>query len=86
LAGRLEELERRLSTRARREISPDDLPTESELRVLRLLGSGLTQREIGSQLFLSQNTVKSHTRALYRKLHASTREEAVAQARALGII
>ena len=77
---------KRLSTRSRREISPDDLPTESELRVLRLLGSGLTQREIGSELFLSANTVKSHTRALYRKLNASSREEAIAQARELGII
>jgi ATP/maltotriose-dependent transcriptional regulator MalT len=86
LAARLEELERQLSTRSRREISPDDLPTESELRVLRLLSSGLTQREIGSELFLSANTVKSHTRALYRKLRASSREDAVARARTLGIV
>jgi LuxR family maltose regulon positive regulatory protein len=86
LAARLEELERRLSTRARREISPDDLPTESELRVLRLLASGLSQREIGNELFLSSNTIKSHARALYRKLGASSRAEAVARARELGVI
>jgi ATP/maltotriose-dependent transcriptional regulator MalT len=86
LGARLEELERRLSTRTRREISPDDLPTESELRVLRMLASGLTQREIGRELFLSANTVKSHTRALYRKLRSGSRDEAVARARSLGII
>jgi LuxR family maltose regulon positive regulatory protein len=86
LAARLEELERRLSTRARRGISPDDLPTESELRVLRLLASGLSQREIGNELFLSSNTIKSHARSLYRKLGVSSRDEAVARARELGVI
>jgi LuxR family maltose regulon positive regulatory protein len=86
LAGRLTDLERRLSTRTRREISPDELPTESELRVLRLLASGLSQREIGSELYLSSNTIKTHTRALYRKLRASTRDEALARARTLGLL
>ncbi len=86
LAAKLEQVERQLSTRSRRGVSPDDLPTESELRVLRMLASGLTRREIGSQLFLSPNTVKSHTRALYRKLGAGSREEAIERARTLGLI
>ncbi len=61
-------------------------PSEAELSVLRLLGSDLSQREIGSTLFLSVNTVKTHARALYRKLGVSSREEAVARATALGLL
>jgi LuxR family maltose regulon positive regulatory protein len=86
LAGQLDELDRRLSTRARRDISYDDLPTESELRVLRLMASDVTRSEIATQLFLSSNTVKSHQRALYRKLGVNTREAAVARARELGFV
>lgn len=86
LAAQLDELERRLSTRARRDISYDDLPTESELRVLRLMACDVTRSEIATQLFLSPNTVKSHQRALYRKLGASSREAAVARARELGFV
>ena len=45
-----------------------------------------TQREIGDQLFLSVNTVKGYTKSLYRKLGASSRQEAVARARSLGLV
>lgn len=58
----------------------------SELAVLRLLATDLTQREIGAELYLSLNTVKTHTRGIYRKLGASSRGEAVASAEALGLI
>ncbi|MGA2928081.1 MAG: LuxR C-terminal-related transcriptional regulator, partial [Solirubrobacteraceae bacterium] len=57
-----------------------------ELRVLRLLATDLTQREIGAELYLSLNTIKSHTRSIFRKLGASTREQAVARARELELI
>jgi LuxR family maltose regulon positive regulatory protein len=60
--------------------------SERELGVLRLLASNLTQREIGSELYLSLNTVKSHTRSIFRKLGASGRDEAVARARELELI
>jgi LuxR family transcriptional regulator, maltose regulon positive regulatory protein len=60
--------------------------TERELAVLRLLPSGMTQREIGATLFLSENTVKTHTRGIYRKLAASGRDEAVARARSAGLL
>jgi LuxR family maltose regulon positive regulatory protein len=60
--------------------------SEGELRVLRLLASNLTQREIGAELYLSLNTIKSHTRSIFRKLGASTREQAVARARELELI
>jgi LuxR family maltose regulon positive regulatory protein len=49
--------------------------------VLRLLPTRLTQREIGRELYVSFNTVKTHTRSLYRKLDAAGRREAVVRAR-----
>ena len=52
-----------------------------ELTVLRLLGSGLSEREIGSELFLSFNTVHTHVKSVYRKLGVSSRAEALARAR-----
>ena len=58
----------------------------SERAVLRLLPSGLSQREIGGTLFLSVNTVKTHCRNIYTKLHAQSREEAVARAHDLGLL
>jgi LuxR family maltose regulon positive regulatory protein len=58
----------------------DDL-SERELSVLRLLPSDLSQREIAAELFVSRNTVKTHVRAIFRKLGASARAEAVARAR-----
>jgi LuxR family transcriptional regulator, maltose regulon positive regulatory protein len=60
--------------------------SEAELRVLRLLASDLTQREIGAELYLSLNTIKSHTRSIFRKLGATSREQAVARARELELI
>ena len=54
--------------------------------MLRLLATDLSQREIGAELFLSLNTVKTHTRSLYRKLGVASREEAVARATALGLL
>jgi LuxR family maltose regulon positive regulatory protein len=66
--------------------APGGRLTERELAVLRLLPSGMTQREIGATLFLSENTVKTHTRGIYRKLAASTRDEAIARARSAGLL
>jgi LuxR family maltose regulon positive regulatory protein len=51
--------------------------SDRERTVLRLLGSGLTEREIGRELYLSFNTVHSHVKAIYRKLGVSSRAEAV---------
>jgi len=63
-----------------------ELPTEAELAVLRLLATDLSAREIGGQLFLSPNTVRSHIRAIYRKLGVSSREDAVARAEAMSLL
>ena len=61
-------------------------PSPAELKVLRLLATDLTAREIAAQLYLSANTVRSHTRALYRKLGVRTRADAVARAAKLGLL
>jgi LuxR family maltose regulon positive regulatory protein len=60
--------------------------SERELAVLRLLASSLSQREIGGMLFISVNTVKTHSKSIFRKLGVATRAEAVARARELDLI
>jgi LuxR family maltose regulon positive regulatory protein len=72
--------------------SPDGEPvlvedlTERELAVLRLLQSELALRDIGSELFVSHNTVKGHVKAIYRKLAVHNRNEAVARSRELDLL
>jgi LuxR family maltose regulon positive regulatory protein len=85
LRARLEEIARAL-TPAHRRISPDSDLTERELDVLRYLADGLSKREIGEALFLSFNTIHSHTRSIYQKLRVSSRDAAVARARQLGAL
>jgi LuxR family maltose regulon positive regulatory protein len=60
--------------------------SERELEVLQLIAEGLTNREIASRLFLALNTVKSHSGNIYSKLGVHSRTQAVARARALGIL
>jgi LuxR family maltose regulon positive regulatory protein len=60
--------------------------TGRETEVLRLLEKGLSKREIGRTLYLSFNTIHSHTRSIYRKLDASTREEAIRHALERGLL
>jgi LuxR family maltose regulon positive regulatory protein len=60
--------------------------TSKEVEVLRLLATRLTRREIGQRLYVSLNTVKTHQRALYRKLGVENRNAAVARARKLGLL
>ena len=61
-------------------------PSAAELAVLRGLATGLSRREIGAQLYISLNTVKTHIRELYRKLDVTSRADAVARADALGLL
>ena len=58
--------------------------TTAELRVLRMLPSHMSLREIATRLHVSLNTVKSQAHAVYRKLDVSSRSEAVARARTVG--
>jgi LuxR family maltose regulon positive regulatory protein len=60
--------------------------TERELIVLRYLPTMLKAGEIGKDLYLSVNTVKSHMRAIYRKLDATNRRAAVERARELNLL
>ena len=81
---RLHRLERRL-TRPRPGVAGKPL-TEREVTVLALLQSTLSLREIGHELYLSPNTVKTHARAAYRKLGVSTRQDAIARAHETGVL
>jgi len=60
--------------------------SERELEVLQLIAEGLTNQEIAARLFLALNTVKSHCGNIYSKLGVHSRTQAVARARALGIL
>ncbi|MGH3271072.1 MAG: response regulator transcription factor, partial [Trebonia sp.] len=60
--------------------------TGSEMAVLRLLRSHLTNQEIADALYLSVNTVKTHLRAVYHKLGVSSRREAVDRGRRLHLL
>ncbi len=61
-------------------------PSDAELAVLRLLVSDLSNSEIGERLFISTNTVRSHTRALYHKLGVHCRADAIARATTLRLL
>ena len=63
----------------------DDLSAR-EIEVLALLARGATKREAARVLFISYNTVHTHARQIYRKLGASSREQALTNARARGLI
>jgi len=93
--GKMEEYVRKLlAAFADKEFQPPSLSpqplieplSERELEVLQLLAEGLTNPEIATKLFLSLNTVKVHTRNIYGKLDAHNRTQAVARARALGLL
>ena len=60
--------------------------TAAELRLMPLLSTHLSFAEIGAELFLSPNTAKTHAVAIYRKLGATSRGQAVSRARELGLL
>jgi LuxR family maltose regulon positive regulatory protein len=86
LPALLEQTERMLASGPRRRIDAATPLTHRELVVLRLLPTRLSTREIGRELSVSVTTVRSQVQAIYRKLEVSTRAEAVARARAVGLI
>ncbi len=86
----LERTERSLQL-TRAHASPPALPvdvelSERELTILRLLATDLSQREIGSELYVSFNTVKAHMRSIFRKLGVSSRADAVVRGRELNLL
>jgi two-component system response regulator DesR len=60
--------------------------TDRESAVLALIATGATNREIAAELHLSPHTVKEHASALYRKLDARNRADAVLRAQRLGVL
>jgi LuxR family maltose regulon positive regulatory protein len=60
--------------------------TAAELRLLPLLSTHLSFPEIAAQMFLSRNTIKSTVNSIYRKLGTSSRSQAVARSRQLGLL
>ena len=60
--------------------------TAAELRVLPMLATHLSFPEIGAEMFLSPHTVKSQAMSIYRKLGATSRNQAVTRSRELGLL
>jgi LuxR family maltose regulon positive regulatory protein len=60
--------------------------SERELEVLHLIAAGLSNREIADKLFISLNTVKTHTKNINSKLDVNSRTKAVARAKELGLL
>lgn len=60
--------------------------SEREREVLQLIAAGLSDAEIARKLFLSPSTVKRHAHNIYSKLGVSSRTQAVARSRTLGIL
>jgi LuxR family transcriptional regulator, maltose regulon positive regulatory protein len=81
----LEKRSRKLRVAIRKSNSVPDPLSDRELTVLRLLGGTLSRRDIGRELGISTDTIKSHVRAIYRKLGVTSRAEAVERAKDLGV-
>jgi LuxR family maltose regulon positive regulatory protein len=75
-----------VETRPRRDVRAGEELSERELDVLQLLASDLSLREVAAELYVSLNTVKTHVRAVYRKLDATSRKRAVERARELELL
>jgi LuxR family transcriptional regulator, maltose regulon positive regulatory protein len=86
LPALLERTERALASAPRRPVEPAAPLTERELVVLHLLPTQLSTRQIARELSVSVTTIRSQIQAIYRKLQASTRSEAVTQAHELGLL
>jgi LuxR family maltose regulon positive regulatory protein len=71
----------------RADTSPGDKTlTRRERRVLQLLASDLSERDIGHELYVSHNTVHSHVRSIYRKLGVSSRAHALQRTREIRLL
>jgi LuxR family maltose regulon positive regulatory protein len=82
----LDAVYRRPTARRPAERQPVDGLSDREHEVLRYLASRLSYSEMAGELFISVNTLKSHLKAVYRKLGVSTRAEAVQTARQSGLL
>jgi ATP/maltotriose-dependent transcriptional regulator MalT len=60
--------------------------TAREHEILALIAQGLSNREIGEKLFVSENTVKTHSSRLFEKMQVNRRMQAVEKGKDLGLI
>jgi LuxR family maltose regulon positive regulatory protein len=60
--------------------------SEREVRVLRLIANGMTNKRIGVSLGITPETVKSHAKSIFVKLSSRNRAQAVARAEAIGLL
>ena len=86
LVGEAEALRARLSRERGSSVPGASALTAAELRLLPLLSTHLSFPEIAEELFLSRHTIKSQAKSIYRKLGASSRSQAVARSRELGLL
>jgi LuxR family transcriptional regulator, maltose regulon positive regulatory protein len=85
LSARAEALQKELDEAPEQDGAHQAGLTRAELRLLPLLATHLSFREIAEQLFVSRNTIKTQAISVYRKLGVSSRSEAVAEAQRLGL-
>lgn len=69
-----------------RERPVDDSLSGREREVLGLIAAGLSNREIAARIYVATSTVKSYTNSIFRRLGVSSRTQAVAEARSLGLL
>jgi LuxR family transcriptional regulator, maltose regulon positive regulatory protein len=86
LPALLEQAEGMLGSAPPQQVALGEPLTERELTVLRLLPTQLRTPEIAQELSVSVNTIRSQVQAIYRKLQASSRAEAVTKARHLRLL
>lgn len=60
--------------------------SKREFEVLKLVGKGLSNQEIADQLFVSNNTIKTHTSRIFEKLEVKNRTQAILKAKKIGIM
>ena len=86
LAGQAQAVRARLSGERGSGAPGASALTAAELRLLPMLSTHLSFPQIAEELFLSRNTIKSEAMSLYRKLGASSRNQAFARSRELGLL
>jgi LuxR family maltose regulon positive regulatory protein len=86
LAGEAAALRARLAKEHGSSVPGSSALTAAELRLLPMLATHLSFPEIAAKMFLSPHTIKSEMKAVYRKLGASSRSQAVTRARELGLL
>jgi LuxR family maltose regulon positive regulatory protein len=86
LVGEVEALRDRLAHERGSSAPGASALSAAELRLLPLLSTHLSFPEMAAELFVSRNTIKTQVLSIYRKLGASSRNQAVGQARALGLL